>query len=298
MSMTHIPVLLHEVVRTLQPKEGETFVDGTLGSGGHAEVILNALGERGMFIGIDADADAVAAAKEKFKHDSRCIFVHENYANLPEILRRLHIDRVDGILIDLGFSSTQIDDATRGFSFKFPDAVLDMRYGVSGDGEAAHDIVNTWDEKSLLLIFKKFGEERYAGRMARKIISERKKKHIQTVGELVNIVERVVPMPRGKRTFIHPATRIFQALRIAVNNELENLDTILGVLPEIVAPRGRVGIISFHSLEDREIKVHFKSLVANKIASFITKKPIIPSVSEVGENPRSRSAKLRAITIL
>lgn len=291
----HIPVLLNEVIRTLQPKEGEIFIDGTLGGGGHAEAILKLLGKKGMFVGIDADAGAIDEARKKFKNDARCTFIHGNYADIPEILNTLHIDGADGMLIDLGFSSTQIDDPTRGFSFKFSDAILDMRYGVSGGEETAYAIVNAWDEKSLLSIFKKFGEERYAGRVARKIVEERRKKKIRTVGDLVGIIERTIPMERKKRTFIHPATRIFQALRIAVNHEFENLSTILDALPSVMRSGGRTGIISFHSLEDREVKVHFKSLVACGVASFITKKPIIPSVSESSENPRSRSAKLRAL---
>lgn len=295
----HVPVLLNEVIKVMQPKAGEIFVDGTFGGGGHAVEILNRLGPSGRFIGIDADESAIKDGKKQCEAMKQCELIHGNYADIQTVLEDRNIARVDGLLIDLGFSSMQIDDETRGFSFKFKDALLDMNYGMGG--ENAEIILNTWNEKSLLSIFKKFGEERYSGRIARKIVHERKKKRIRTVGDLIDIIERVVPHRKKiitnsqRRSGIHPATRIFQALRIAVNDELENINTILGVLPEIMNPGGRVAIISFHSLEDREVKVHFRALAESGIVDIITKKPITPSIGEMEENPRSRSAKLRAI---
>lgn len=289
----HIPVLFNEVIRVMEPKEGEVFVDGTFGGGGHAQGLLKLLGSSGKLIGIDADEEAIRKGKDLFSGRENVKLVQGNYAEIAAILESEGIERIDGLLLDLGFSSFQIDSETRGFSFKFPAAPLDMRYGPRS--ERAEEILNAWDEKSLMYIFRKFGEERYAGRIARKIIAERKKNPIRTVGDLLNIVERTVPFKKGRGARIHPATRIFQALRIAANDELGNLESALSALPSIMNPGGRVAIISFHSLEDREVKTHFRGLAAAGRATVVTKKPIVPGPEEIGENPRSRSAKLRAV---
>ncbi len=295
--MAHTPVLLNEVIKVLNPKDNEIFIDGTVGMGGHAKEILKHLGTNGMLIGLDADQSMLKLARENIGDDKRCELLHESYANIPEVLSKLGIPKVDGILLDIGFSSVQVDDEKRGFSFRFPDATLDMRYGKSGEGYSAKDILNKWDKDSLTYVFKKFGEERYAGRIAGKIIDERKHKEIETVGDVVNIIERAAPMRRvrGKRKPIHPATRIFQALRIAVNDELGNLESFLSVVGENINSGGRLAVISFHSLEDRIVKKSFKAFAETGMVTPISKKPITPEKEEIESNPRSRSAKLRAI---
>ena len=283
----HIPVLLNEVIKVLDPKVGEFFIDGTLGGGGHAMAIAKCLGSDGKILAVDVDDEAVKRVDAKFK-----IF-HANYTEIPEILKKEKLPKADGLLLDLGFSSFQIDDPKRGFSF-LHDAPLDMRYDVRSKNISAEDVVNGMSEKDLADIFWKYGEERWSRVIAKRIIDERKKKRIQTTTELARVIEKAI----SRKGRMHPATKVFQALRIYVNKELENVEIITKKIPDIIAKDGRVAIISFHSLEDRIVKNAFRDLVKSKKALFINKKPIIPTRAEILKNPRSRSAKLRAIQII
>jgi len=305
--MTHIPVLLNEVIKVLDPKPGEFIIDGTAGSGGHSAEILEKIGAKGKLLSIDWDSENIKNLETKFSGKKNIILVNENYASAAEILKKNDLDKADGLLIDLGFSSVQLE-SNRGFSFQ-KDEPLDMRYYVSendppaGGGksreriQAAAEIVNSYSEKELADIFYIYGEERMSRQIAKKIVEERRKERIMTTGRLVEVVKMAVG--RGyEKGRINPATRVFQALRIYVNKELENLETVLKSLSEIIKPNGRVAIISFHSLEDRIVKNYFREMEKNKSGKILTKKPIIASEEEIRSNPRSRSAKLRAIIIM
>ena len=306
--MTHTPVLLKEIIEILNPVSGEFFIDGTVGSGGHAEAILKKIGLSGKFFGIDWDKNNINKLIKtgKLGNWGNVILINENYANLPEILKVEKLPKADGLLIDLGFSSEQLNPLVgggRGFSF-MKDEVLDMRYNAEQiwneygtNAETAAEVVNSFNEKDLADIFWKYGEERFSRQIAKKIMEERKKKRILTTFDLVEIIKKSVPKSyeRGR---IHPATRVFQALRIYINNELENLETILKNLDKILKPYGRAAIISFHSLEDRLVKNYFRQMVKEGKAEILTKKPITANEEEIKNNPRSRSAKLRAIKII
>ncbi|MEK7481876.1 MAG: 16S rRNA (cytosine(1402)-N(4))-methyltransferase RsmH [Patescibacteria group bacterium] len=314
--MTHIPVLLKEVVEILNSKPGDFIIDGTIGGGGHAEEIIKKIGKGGMFLGMDLDKEAIELAELKLNvrcqmSDVRCYFVHGNYADLPEILsaqggsvsggKEEKLPRADGLLLDLGFSSEQLESAGRrigrGFSF-LRDEPLDMRYNAKSQNIlTAAEVVNGFTEKELADIIFKYGEERYSRRIAKAIIEERKKKRILTTFDLVEIIKKAVPgvYQRGRR---HSAMRTFQALRIYVNRELDNVETILKNINKILKPKGRVLIISFHSLEDRLAKNYFRQMAKNEEAEILTKKPIRPTEEEIEKNTRSKSAKLRAIQII
>ncbi len=292
----HIPVLLEEVITKLNPQKGEVWIDGTLGGGGHTIALAEKIGNEGMVIGLDADSDAIRRVedrikKEKKKEWAKIICVQCNFSEMESVLIQKKITRVDGILLDLGFSSYQIEEAERGLSF-IHEGPLDMRYD-STKGITAAMIVNGAREEELIKIFRDYGEERQAFRIAHAITMERRIKKFETTRELAEYVVRAI----GKRGRIHPATKIFQALRIAVNDELGHLQTFLTTLPKIVRSGGRAGIIAFHSLEDRIVKNAFREIVKNGKGLLITKKPIAPSRNEQRINPRSRSAKLRVITI-
>lgn len=295
--MPHIPVLLKEVLRVLDPQPGEFMIDGTLGSGGHAKAILEKLKSRGALMGLDWDEKNL----ENFRRENEDIrgnltLIHDNYANIPEILERHRLSKADGLLLDLGFSSEQVEHSGRGFSF-LRNEPLDMRYNpTDGETATAANVVNSTGEKELANIIYEYGEERFSRQIARKIVERRKQKRILTTEELVNVIKSAIPKSyeRGR---IHPATRTFQALRIYVNNELGNLKNILDKLPEIVDKGGRAAIISFHSIEDRIVKISFQNLVKDKKATFINKKPITAGREEIKNNPKSRSAKLRAIKL-
>lgn len=290
----HEPVLLHEVISILHPENGEFFIDGTLGGGGHANEIISRLGTSGIFLGCDWDNDAVS----KF-HATQCeampkiILRQSNYTYIPDILQSEQLPKANGLLVDLGFSSDQIENGEKGFSFQH-DGPLDMRYG--NEETTAAEIVNSWPEQDIAHILKEFGEERFALQIAKRIVEARKKEKILSTHALETIVFHAIPSfaRKGK---VHPATRTFQALRIVVNHEFENIRTLIHAIPSCLASGGRVGIISFHSLEDRIVKQEFKSLVDSGIAVSRTKKPIIPTQEEMEKNPRSRSAKLRVIEI-
>jgi 16S rRNA (cytosine1402-N4)-methyltransferase len=295
--MQHIPVLLKETVEALNLKEGKCVVDGTMNGGGHAREIISRIMPKGTFIGIELDPVIIKSTEEEIRNEfvdynDRIFFENDNYKNLAEILKNGNYPRPDALILDLGFSSIHIDESRRGFSFQ-KDEILDMRYN-SSSGKSAYEIVNGMDEKSLADIIWKFGEERFSRHIAKAIVEARRKEKISTTKQLSTIISGAVPgfYRRGK---INPATKTFQALRICVNDELGNLDKILRDIPKIMAPNGRVAIISFHSLEDRMVKTFFNQYKKDKTAIVLTKKPIIASDEESASNPKSRSAKMRVI---
>lgn len=299
----HVPVLLDEVLRFLKPRPGGKYVDGTVGAGGHSAGILEASAPDGRVLAFDRDAEALAFARERLSaYEQRVTFVHDSYARMQDVASRYDFEKVDGILLDLGLSSRQLDDPKRGFSF-MSEGPLDMRFDRSG-GETAADLVNNLDSDALADIFWRYGEERLSRKYARAIIEERP---ISTTAELAGLVERVAPHYVRRRR-IHPATQVFQALRIAVNQELAALETGLPAAIELLKPGGRVAVISFHSLEDRFVKQLFRELSkdcvcpprqpictcdAQAVVRVITKKVERPREEEVEKNPRSRSARLR-----
>lgn len=292
----HVPVLLKEAIEILSPEKGEFFIDGTVGAGGHAEEILKRISPGGTLLGIDWDPEMLEGTEKRFEGldlGSKKIFVKGNYADLPKILLGNHLPKADGMILDLGFSSWHIESSGRGFSFG-KDEPLIMRYN-AGEGElTAYEAVNSLDEKTLADIIYQYGEERNSRRIAKTIVTARKEKKIRTAKELAEIIDTAFGGRRGKTS---NATKTFQALRIYVNGELENLKTVLDELPEILRGGGRLGIITFHSLEDKVVKDAFKLLHRNGKIEFLNKKVIKPEREEVLRNPRSRSAKLRAVTI-
>ncbi len=289
----HKPVLVDEVIEFLKPEPGELILDATVGCGGHAEEILNRIIPGGRLIGIDCDEKALKLAKERLrKFEGSFQLIYDNFRNLNKILARLNIKRIDGALFDLGVSSLQIDDASRGFSFRNP-ARLDMRMD-EGLKISAYNFINSTSEYELDGILKDYGEERYHKRIARAIVKQRQKDLIVNTTELARIIYEATP-GYYRRSKIDPATRTFQAIRIAVNNELANLKDGLDKVSDYLKLGGRLVVISFHSLEDRIVKRHFKEMVKKNIYVSLTKKPVIPKQAEVEENPRARSAKLRAV---
>ena len=295
--MPHIPVLLNEVLKILDPKPGEFFIDGTAGSGGHTEAILERVGPSGRVLGIDFDPDAVERLQTgKFKNSENVILVNGNYADAREILSERNLEKADGLLLDLGFSSVQIEDSGRGFSFQ-RDEPLDMRFNPKSDRSTAEEVVNSFEEKELADIIFKFGEERMSRRIAKAIVLQRRKERIRTTLELAEVIKGAVPRSyeHGR---IHPATRTFQALRIYVNDELQNVERALSEMPNILKSGARAAVISFHSLEDRIVKNGLREMKKQNILEILTKKPIIASDEEARENPRSRSAKLRGAKII
>lgn len=292
--MIHKPVLLREVIEIFDPKPGEIYIDATINGGGHAYAILEKIGPEGKLLGIDWDCrliDELNIKSQKLKIAN--LFLNcDNYANLSAINRQYNLDKVNGILFDLGFSSNQLESSGRGFSF-LKNEPLDMRYNTHATQTNAATIINTWEGKAIENILREYGEERYARRIARGILYSRSSKKIATTSELVGIVQRSVPSWYLNRK-IHPATRTFQALRIAVNSELENLASALKDAPNILKKEGIVAVISFHSLEDRIVKNYFRDAGRQNILKVLTSKPLKPTQSEIEENPRARSARLRA----
>lgn len=285
--MAHLPVLLQETIAILNPQPGEFFIDGTLGSAGHSLEILKKLESRGKLLGIDWDEIMLSRAKEKLKNFPNAIFVDGNYAELPAILAKEKLPLADGLLLDLGFCSEQLESG-RGFNFAGPEEPLLMAYDVRRP--AVKTLLKNLSEKELTEIIRIFGEERYAGRISRAIKQNRQP--IETNKELAEIVCWAVPQ-NYERGRIHPATRTFLALRIYANGELENLKKVLDSLEKILKPGGRIAIISFNSLEDRIVKQKFRALKQNNVLEILTKKPIRPNIEEIKNNPRGRSAKLR-----
>lgn len=284
--------MLQEVISSLNLKRGSIVVDATLGGGGHSEEILKIISPGGRLIGIDADSEAVKIAKERLKDfGPSCIFVNDNFRNIDRILSRENIKNVDAVLLDLGISSYQLESGERGFSMK-QDGRLDMRIDPSSKGVTAYDIVNRTPEKELSEIIDKYGEERFHRKIAGFIKEARAKKPIETTGELAAVIRRAVGYRyRGLR--IDPATRTFQAIRIAVNDELGSLEAGLKSAIFWLKTGGRVAVISFHSLEDRIVKNLFKGYSGLGVLKIITKKPLLPQREEVIRNARARSAKLR-----
>lgn len=290
--MQHITVLLEEAVDELALTPESIVVDATFGAGGHAHAIVKRLGTAGTYVGIDADASAFK--DHTFKETKATVhLVNDNFKNITEILRSLHIKHTDAVLADLGWRQDQFTDGGKGFSF-MKDEPLQMTFGDPSKYDfTAYDIVNSWEESSIADIVFGYGEERASRRIAKSIVERRKKSPIKTTFQLVECIESVVR--RDKKSKINPATKTFQALRIAVNDELSVLETFLKESFTSLSPGGRLAIISFHSLEDRVVKHYFRTLVAAELATAITKKPTIPSESELANNPRARSAKLRVI---
>ena len=287
----HQPVLLKEVIEYLAPKPGEIVIDGTIGLGGHSELFLQKILPRGRLIGIDLDCQSLAQAQKRLltgeQIGSLDLFC-DNFANIGDIVGKLGLKGVDVILLDLGISSYQLDTPERGFSF-MNDAPLDMR--MSPDNPfSASIVVNDYPEDELIRIFRSYGEERFAKRIAQRIVKYRGREQITTTGQLVAIIKKAAPTGWQR---IHPATRVFQALRIEVNKELDNLERFLAGFPQWLRSGGRVGIISFHSLEDRLVKRSFRKYKEEEVLEVVTKKPVIPTAEEEQQNPRSRSAKFR-----
>lgn len=291
----HTPVLLPEVLKLLDPKPGEHAVDATVGGGGHARAILERTAPDGRLLAIDLDTHAIEAARERLKTFSdRVILVHDAFDTLAQIVHDTQFSLPRIILADLGLSSLELGDTARGFSFQLADSPLDMRFdpsGASGRRPTAAELANSLPVDELERILREYGEERRSRSIARSIVETRTRQRVATVGDLVSAVERVHPR-RGR---IHPATRTFQALRIAVNDELGRLERFLPQAVDVLAPGGRLAVISFHSLEDRMVKRFFRAQAAAGRVTLLTKHPTAPSFAEVTTNPRSRSAKLRAV---
>jgi len=305
MGFKHIPVLREQCIECLDIKKNGVYVDGTLGGAGHSLCILEGLENTGCLIGIDRDRDALSAARERLKAFQNVIYVNDNHENVLEILNKLEIKGVDGILLDLGVSSYQLDEASRGFSY-MNNAALDMRMNRQ-DEFSAYDVVNTYSEEELTRIFFEYGEEKYSKRIAKRIVEQRKIKELNTTFELVECIKSAMPKAALNEKQ-HPAKRIFQAIRIEVNGELINLSRGIKDAVNCLKSGGRICVITFHSLEDRIVKRTFEELegkctcpkelpkcVCNKVCygKIITKKPIVATKEELDINPRSRSAKLR-----
>lgn len=288
--MIHVSVLPNEVLCLLDPQPGQTFVDCTVGLGGHTRLIAERVGPTGRVIGLDQDPAMLAIAAEQSK-GLPIELVHANFENLQQSLRRLKVERVDGILADLGFCSDQIADPQRGFSFQ-TDGPLDMRLDPT-NGEPVSAMLRRLHEREIADVIYQYGEERQSRRIAREIIARRKTDPLETTGQLAELVRRCVP--RGKNHSIDSATRTFQALRIAVNDELGVLERFLTALPYCLNVGGRAAIISFHSLEDRLVKHAFRE---KETWTVLTKKPVTASEDEMASNARSRSAKLRAAKLV
>lgn len=289
----HTAVMLQEVLRYLALSPGDIIVDATIGTGGHSEEILKRIGHEGRLIGIDRDEESLAICRERLSNFSgSCEFVQGNFLDLDTILKTLNIKKVDGILFDLGISSFQLEDPRRGFSFQ-SEGPLDMRLD-RNSYISAYDLVNNLNEEEISTMLWNFGQERWHNRIARLLVSEREKQPIATTSQLANIVVRSIPSRYRHRYYrIHPATRTFQAVRIAVNRELETMEIAIDKAVEAMAKKARICIISFHSLEDRVAKFSFRKYAAEGLIDIITPKPLTPQVSEVEANPSSRSAKLR-----
>ena len=306
MTFEHKSVLLKETVDSLCIRPDGIYVDGTLGGGGHAFEVCRRLGPGGRLIGIDQDQDAIAAASERLApFGDRAVIVRSNYRQIQDVLEGLQIGRVDGIYLDLGVSSYQLDTAERGFSYR-EDAPLDMRMDRRNTQTAA-DLVNGCDESELYRIIRDYGEEKFAKNIAKHIVKARQEKPIETTGELTEIIKAAIPA-KMRATGGHPAKRTFQAIRIALNHELEVLDQSIDTMIQLLNPGGRLSIITFHSLEDRMVKNRFREnenpcicppdfpvCVCGRVSRgrVITRKPILPSEEELEENKRAKSAKLR-----
>ena len=289
----HIPVMMNEVLKYLNLAPGKTIVDATMGTGGHSQAIAARIAPGGRLIGIDRDEESLAMCRRRLGDTcGACEFMHGNFYDLDSILNRLNIQAIDGIVFDLGVSMFQLSDPQRGFSFQ-ADGPLDMRLD-RNSYISAYDLVNNLNEEEISSLLWNFGQERWHNRIAHLLVQERQKQPISTTTQLANIIVRSIPhRDRHVHYRIHPATRTFQAVRIAVNRELETLEEALNKSAAALAPSGRIVAISFHSLEDRIVKHTFKRMAAEKQIRIITPKPLTPLNSEIETNPSSRSSKLR-----
>lgn len=306
MMFEHKSVLLEETIDSLCVKPDGIYVDGTLGGGGHAYEVCRRLGEHGRFVGIDQDEDAIRAASERLKgYKDNVTIVRSNYENIRTVLQDLGIEKVDGICLDLGVSSYQLDTAERGFTYR-EDAPLDMRMDQRNQ-ETAADIVNHYSEFDLYRIIRDYGEDKFAKNIAKHIVRARKEEPIETTGQLIEVIKAAIPM-KVRAAGGHPAKKTFQAIRIELNKELEVLNHSIDTMIELLNPGGRLCIITFHSLEDRIVKTRFRNnenpcqcppdfpvCMCGKVSkgTVVTRKPIIPTEDEIEENKRAKSSKLR-----
>ena len=307
MMFEHKSVLLYEAIDSLNVKPDGIYVDGTLGGGGHALEVCRRLGEYGRLIGIDQDADAIAAASERLRdYEDRVTIVRSNYEEIQSVLKDLGIEKADGIYLDLGVSSYQLDTPERGFTYREEDAPLDMRMDQRNTRTAA-DIVNTYSEFDLYRIIRDYGEDKFAKNIAKHIVRARETKRIETTGELTEIIKEAVPA-KVRAVGGHPSKKTFQAIRIELNQELEVLNNSIDTMLDLLNPGGRLAVITFHSLEDRIVKIRFRNnenpctcppdfpvCVCGKVSKgrVITRKPVVPSEEEINGNKRSKSSKLR-----
>ena len=307
MMFEHKSVLLYETIDSLNVKPDGIYVDGTLGGGGHALEVCRRLGEYGRLIGIDQDADAIAAASERLRdYEDRVTIVRSNYEEIQSVLKDLGIEKADGIYLDLGVSSYQLDTPERGFTYREDDAPLDMRMDQRNTQTAA-DIVNTYSEFDLYRIIRDYGEDKFAKNIAKHIVRARETKRIETTGELTEIIKEAVPA-KVRAVGGHPSKKTFQAIRIELNQELEVLNNSIDTMIDLLKPGGRLAVITFHSLEDRIVKIRFRNnenpctcppdfpvCVCGKVSKgrVITRKPGVPSEEEIEGNKRSKSSKLR-----
>ena len=307
MMFEHKSVLLYETIDSLNVKPDGIYVDGTLGGGGHALEVCRRLGEYGRLIGIDQDADAIAAASERLRdYEDRVTIVRSNYEEIQSVLKDLGIKKADGIYLDLGVSSYQLDTPERGFTYREDDAPLDMRMDQRNTQTAA-DIVNTYSEFDLYRIIRDYGEDKFAKNIAKHIVRARETKRIETTGELTEIIKEAVPA-KVRAVGGHPSKKTFQAIRIELNQELEVLNNSIDTMIDLLKPGGRLAVITFHSLEDRIVKIRFRNnenpctcppdfpvCVCGKVSKgrVITRKPVVPSEEEIEGNKRSKSSKLR-----
>jgi 16S rRNA (cytosine1402-N4)-methyltransferase len=309
MDYKHTPVMINETIHYLNCHPGAVMVDCTIGGAGHAEAILKKIGPNGLLIGIDQDHDAINHATQALQsYTSNIRLFHDNFSNLPTIFFNAELPQADGMLADLGFSLNQIENSGRGFSFRKKEP-LDMRMNIDTE-ITAETIINENSEKALIGLFRKWGEEHYAKRIAKAIVKERKINRISDSHHLAHLITGAVPASKSKSQRIHPATRVFMALRIAVNKELEHLNIFLEKALDFLKPGGRLCVISFHSLEDRMVKHHFKGLARGctcpsdfplcvcgrrPVVELITPKALRPSLEEIHANPMARSALLRVV---
>ena len=304
-----MPVLADEVIAALSPRAGGIYVDGTLGAGGHAERVLDAGAPDARLVGLDRDPAALAIARQRLaRFTTRATLVHAAFGDLERVLDELGTGQVDGLLLDLGVSSIQLDDPARGFSFSRP-GPIDMRMNPEGDEPTALELIRRLDVESLSQVLRDLGEERYHRRIAGRLKDEVRAHGLATTADLARVVESCIPAPARKKMRIHPATLTFQALRIAVNRELDQLEHILSVFPALLARGGRCVIISFHSLEDRMVKRRFRDLAWSSslppdlaaeagervapVVKLLSRRAVVASDDEIARNPRSRSARLR-----